>query len=166
MSKLCNIFAKVSTTFQKIELLIGTFALFSLLTIMLLNAGGRYLFKLPILWADEVNNYLFVWFGFLGCAYIMGNDEHMRVTAITDMLPKTFKFVMSQVMNLIMLFMFAVYVKATIGLLEKVTYSGLLRIPLKLVYFILPLSFALMCFHIINNMLQGINKYRLERKGV
>lgn len=165
MDKVCTLLSKISKGMQKFELFIGTCALFLLLTIMLLNAAGRYVLNLPILWADEVNNYLFVWFGFMGCAYIMGDDGHMRVTAITNIFSKKIKFIIKQLMSTIMLFMFAVYVRSTIELLDKVTYSGILRIPLKYVYLILPLSFALMCFHIINNILQDVNNSRLQRKG-
>ena len=143
---------------------IGVICLFSLLVIMLANAAGRYLLSKPILWADELNNFLFVWFSFLALSYAMGDDRHMRVTAITNILPRKAKYIVNQLMNLITLFMFGAFVSPTIRLLKNVTYSNIMRIPLKYIYFILPLSFAFMCFHIVNNMLQNLETFVNERE--
>lgn len=49
--------------------------------------------------------------------------------------------------------------------MNMVTFSGLMRLPLKYVYFILPFSFSLMCLHIVNTMLQNTWKYIKARKG-
>ena len=96
----------VSRFLQRIEMLVGCICLALMLALMLTNAIARYLFDFPIVWSDELNNFFFVWLGFMACA-----------------------------------------------LMKRVTFSGLLRIPLKYVYSILPISFVLMIVHIVNNII-------------
>lgn len=142
----------VSRALQKLEMLVGCICLTLMLGLMLFNAIARYLFDFPVVWSDEMNNFFFVWLGFLSCAYIMGQDSHMRVTGLVSMLPGRMQYVLRTVMNVLMIVMFLYYIPGFIRLMGRVTFSGLLRIPLKYVYAILPVSFALMSFHALNNI--------------
>ena len=159
-----QVFQKINRTMQKCEMVIGTVCLFVLFVLMISNCFGRYVLGKPILWVDELNNYLFVWTGFLGAAYIMGNDGHLRVTAILNILPPLGRYIAIQISNLVFIWVCVVFMEPLSRLLRAVTFSGLLRIPLKYVYFILPLSFGLMCFHIINNIVQDTLRLLTERK--
>ncbi len=155
MEKACCVSGKISKALQTAEMIVGSLCLCALLTLMLFNAAARYLFDFPVIWSDEMNNFFFIWIGFLSCAYIMGNDGHMRVTAVLAFLPARVKYIVNTFTNLVMLVVFVYYIPSLIRLLDKVTMSGLLRIPLKYIYLVMPLSFGLMCVHIINNMLQN-----------
>lgn len=154
MDQLYQVIKKINRLLQKAEMAVGCVCLFVLLIVMLANAGGRYLLRMPILWSDELNNILFVWFGFLACAYIMGEDRHLRVTALIGLFPPGVKYVINTILNLVMLVLFSLYLAPLAKLLGKVTFSGIMRIPLQYVYLILPLSFGLMCFHIIHNIIK------------
>lgn len=74
---------------------------------------------------------LFIWIGFLSCAYIMGEDKHMRVTAIVEQLPQRVRAVIRIIMDVIMIVVFLYDLPPFFELMGKVTYSGLLRLPLK-----------------------------------
>ena len=89
----------------------------------------------------------------MACAYIMGNDSHMSVTGLVGLLPRRSKYIVKTLMNVIMVVVLAVYVPGFFTLMKRVTFSGLLRIPLKYVYSILPISFVLMIVHIVNNII-------------
>ena len=134
-------------------MLVGCICLALMLALMLTNAIARYLFDFPIVWSDELNNFFFVWLGFMACAYIMGNDSHMSVTGLVGLLPRRSKYIVKTLMNVIMVVVLAVYVPGFFTLMKRVTFSGLLRIPLKYVYSILPISFVLMIVHIVNNII-------------
>ena len=140
----------ISKTLQKIEMFVGCTCLALLLGLMLFNAAGRYLFDFPVVWSDEMNGFFFVWMGFLSTAYVMGEDNHMRVTGLVDMMPRRVQYILRTVMNVIMIAVFAYYIPGFIKLMGRVTFSGLLRLPLKYVYSILPICFVLMIIHIIN----------------
>lgn len=142
----------ISKTLQKIEMLLGCTFLALLLGLMLFNAAGRYLFDFPVVWSDEMNGFFFVWMGFLSTAYVMGEDNHMRVTGLVEMLPRRVQYVLRTIMNVIMIIVFIYYIPGFIKLMGRVTFSGLMRLPLKYVYSILPISFVLLIIHVINNI--------------
>ncbi len=142
----------ISRTLQKVEMLIGCVCLALMLGLMLFNAIARYLFDFPVVWSDEMNNFFFVWLGFMACAYIMGQDSHMAVTGLVGMLPRRARYVIKTCMNVIMIVVLLCYIPGFITLMGRVTLSGLLRLPLKYVYSILPISFGLMSFHVLNNI--------------
>jgi TRAP-type C4-dicarboxylate transport system permease small subunit len=89
----------------------------------------------------------------------MGNDGHIRVTAVFAALPRRARFCVAQISNLIILSMFILFMEPCYRLLKAVTFSGLMRIPLEYIYLVLPLSFSLMSLHIINNILQDILRF-------
>lgn len=148
----------ISRTLQKIEMLLGCTCLALLLGLMLFNAAGRYLFDFPVVWSDEMNGFFFVWMSFMSCCYVMGEDNHMRVTGLVDMLPRRVQYILRTVMNVIMIVVFAYYIPGFIKLMSRVTFSGLLRIPLKYIYSILPISFVLMIIHVVNNIVNDFCK--------
>ena len=155
----------ISKTLQKIEMFIGCTCLALLLGLMLFNAAARYLFDFPVVWSDEMNGFFFVWMGFLSTAYVMGEDNHMRVTGLVDMLPRRVQYILRTVMNVIMIVAFAYYIPGFIKLMGRVTFSGLLRIPLKYVYSILPISFVLLIIHIVNNIVNDTCNEMAARRG-
>ena len=160
-----RILQNFSNILQKCELITGTACLFTLFVLMVANALGRYVLAKPILWADELNNYLFVWVGFLGAAYVMANDKHLRFTAILNILPPLGRYIAVQITNLIFIGACIIYMEPLYRVLRTVSFSGLMRIPLKYVYFVLPLSFGLMCLHCINNSIQNTQRFLAERKA-
>jgi TRAP-type C4-dicarboxylate transport system permease small subunit len=162
--KVGQYFQNINKILQKFELFLGTTCFIVLFSLMIANCFGRYVLERPILWAEELNNYLFVWFGFLGAAYVMSNDRHIKVTAILDMLPPLGRYIIVQICNLIFITMCIIFMEPLYRLLRVVPFSGLLRIPLIYVYSILPLSFGLMAFHIVNNIVQDTLRLLIERK--
>ena len=156
----------VSRTLQKIEMLLGCTCLGLLLGLMLFNAAGRYLFDFPVVWSDEMNGFFFVWMGFLSTAYVMGEDNHMRVTGLVEMLPRRVQYIIRTIMNVIMVIVFIYYIPGFIKLMSRVTFSGLLRIPLKYVYSILPICFVLLIIHVINNIVNDTCNEMAASRGV
>lgn len=152
MESLRRVTNAISRTLQRVEMFVGCVCLALMLGLMLFNAAARYLFDFPVVWSDEMNNFFFVWLGFMACAYIMAQDGHMRVTGVVGMLPRRVQYVLRTLMNVIMVFTLLYYIPGFFTLMKRVTFSGLLRIPLKYVYAILPISFGLMSVHIVNNI--------------
>lgn len=63
-------------------------ALLVLAEIVVLSAGivGRYVFRSPIVWSDELASILFLWLAMLGSVIAFQRGEHMRMTAIVGIL--------------------------------------------------------------------------------
>ena len=155
----------ISKLLQRIEMFVGCTCLALLLGLMLFNAAGRYLFDFPVVWSDEMNGFFFVWMGFLSTAYVMGEDNHMRVTGLVDMMPRRVQYILRTIMNVIMIAVFAYYIPGFLKLMGRVTFSGLLRLPLKYVYSILPISFVLLIIHIVNNIVNDTCKEIAASRG-
>ncbi len=145
---------QVRSVLQKGEMLIGVSCLAVMLIMMLLNIFFRYVLSKPIYYSDELNNYLFIWMSFLSAAYVMGNDGHVRVTAIVSLLPKKGQLWVKLVMDLIMVVVFFQYISPSMRMLSRLKLSNMMRIPLKYVYVIMPIVFLLMCIHILVNIIE------------
>ncbi|WFU39681.1 TRAP transporter large permease subunit [Bradyrhizobium sp. CB82] len=63
-------------------------AMLVLAEIAVLSAGivGRYVFRSPIVWSDELAGILFLWLAMLGSVIAFQRGEHMRMTAIVGIL--------------------------------------------------------------------------------
>ena len=72
----------LTKTLQTAETVVGIICLGSMFVIICANVVMRYVASDPIFWAEELSNFLFVWAGFLSCAYILAEDRHIRVTPV------------------------------------------------------------------------------------
>lgn len=63
-------------------------AMLVLAEIAVLSSGivGRYVFRSPIVWSDELAGILFLWLAMLGSVIAFQRGEHMRMTAIVGVL--------------------------------------------------------------------------------
>ena len=168
MEQLYRGFSLVNSALQKVEKILGCITLAVLFVVMVINAALRYLFQSGLNWSDELNGFLFVWFGFLAAAYAMSTDSHLRITAFTNLFPKVLQYVLRMVMNAIMIVMFLLYMKPLQSLMRTLPISNVLRWPMKNIYMILPIVFGVMCVHILFNMLQDtvmLLKERKEKRG-
>lgn len=156
---------KLNERLKQMEKFFGCICLGVLFAVMISNAALRYCFKSGFNWSDELNQFLFVWLGFLAAAYTMGDDKHLNVTAFVGFLPKSLQFVIKQLMNVIMLIFFLMYIQPLLDLLAQLAISNVMRIPLKYVYAILPISFGLMSFHIVCNIIRDTRGFLGGVKG-
>ena len=155
----------ISRYLQKIELAIGMLCLAVMLIVIVLNIVFRYVLFKPFFWSDELSNYLFIWMSFLASAYVMGQDNHVRVTAIEERLPSNLRNFVHLIMNVIMLSVFIWYIAPSFGILKNLKRSNMMRLPLKYAYFIIPLAFFLMAVHVVNNIIQDFYRIR-EHKSL
>ena len=154
MKKIYRMLSAVNTALEKVETALGVICLGVLFVVMIVNAALRYLFRSGLNWSDELNGFLFVWFGLLASAYAMSRKKHLNITAIVNCFPKWLRFSLSTVMNIIMIVMFLLYMPALGKLLNTLPKSNVMRVPLRYVYYILPVSFWLMIYHMIYNIIR------------
>lgn len=123
--------------------------LISLLSIMLIGVVwqvlSRYILQEPSSFTEELARYALVWIGTLGAAYAAGQKMHLAITLFPDKLNETNRDKLQIVLNiLIVIFAFLVFciggsrlVMITQELGQK---SPALRLPLYMVYAIIPIS--------------------------
>ncbi len=153
MKKCFEVFTKVNNALKNLEMITGSLCLALLFVVMIVNASLRYLFRSGLDFSDELNGFLFVWFGFLASAYIMAQEGHLNVGAFVNLFPKKVQFAIKTILHLFLLVMIGVYIEPLEKLLNTLPISNVMRWPLKYVYVILPLCFVLMGIHIAYNII-------------
>ena len=131
-------------------------ALVFIMSLMVVNVlwqvFSRYLLANPSSFTDELARYLMIWVGVLGAAYVAGKGNHVAITYFSEKFSTSnFKRVKLAINLIIMGFAFLgmfigglrlVYITL---ILEQLSPS--LKIPLGLVYAVIPLSGALIIFY-------------------
>jgi TRAP-type C4-dicarboxylate transport system permease small subunit len=121
--------------------------LIAILGIMVLNVlwqvFTRFFTDTPSSFTDELARYLMIWLGILGAAYVAGKNEHVAI----DFFAKKF----SEKRQLFLSFAFFGMVVGGSRLVYITTkleqFSPSLKIPLAVVYGVIPLSGILIIFY-------------------
>jgi C4-dicarboxylate transporter DctQ subunit len=132
----------------------GLLALFVLL--LFAQIVSRQLFNYSIAWTEELSTYLFVWFAYLGAVVAAKMSAHNRVTVHLHYMPKWLSKTLLSVGDLLwvafnMYFVWLSYdfVFNRMNLFWKAQTLG---VPMKYIYLILPIAFALMSIRVLWNV--------------
>ncbi|MBY4678929.1 TRAP transporter small permease [Marinobacterium arenosum] len=133
-------------------------------SLLFLQIVSRQLFDHSFSWTEELSVYLFVWFVFFGASYAAKLSAHNRVTFQYKMMPQKLATALEALSDLIWIgfncyFVYLAYdfVFNRMNLFWK---SQTLGVPMKYIYLILPIAFALMTIRIIQ-----VNYYKFV-KGI
>jgi tripartite ATP-independent transporter DctM subunit len=61
------------------------------IVILLAGVVARYVFRVPLVWSDELASILFLWLAMLGAVVAFRRGEHMRMTALVGMGPAAWR---------------------------------------------------------------------------
>lgn len=145
-----NIVLKI---FDNLESYLCRALLITFVTLLFVQIISRELFGYSITWSEELSTYLFVWFVFLGASYAAKLSAHNRVTFQYKWLPSkvsTFLECLSDVIWIAFNSYF-IYISYDFVFNRMNTFwkSQTLGIPMKYIYFILPIAFTLMTIRIL-----------------
>ncbi|WP_319533618.1 TRAP transporter small permease [uncultured Cohaesibacter sp.] len=152
----------LTKTLQTAETVVGIICLGSMFVIICANVVMRYVASDPIFWAEELSNFLFVWAGFLSCAYILAEDRHIRVTLFVNLLPPMAQTWINLVLSIVLVVMFGSFVWPCIVALESMNVTAALQISETYPYSILPLSMGLCCVHSLVHVLRLAQTIRVS----
>lgn len=143
------------TKFLKI---IGMLLLFVLFALISVNIVLRYFFSRPIFWAEELTNFLFIWFSFIAAIYAISKGSHVRVTVFVNLLPQKIQTILSIIINIVLVITCFAFIVPTLKVLPALNISSAMRIPEKYVFVIIPLFFILCTIYVVINILKLFNK--------
>ena len=139
--------------FNNLESYICRFLLAAFVILLFVQIVSRETLGYSIPWGEEVATYLFVWFAFFGASYAAKMAAHNRVTFQFKILPEAFaKFSMFAAdmiwlaFNLYFVYLSYDFIFNRMNAFWKSQTTG---IPMKYIYLVLPLAFALMSLRII-----------------
>jgi len=127
----------------------------TMVLLIVVGVGFRYLLESPISWSEEVAIVILVWFGWLSVATAVYRHSHMAIDVIYDHLPTSGKYWLNIIIQFLIT-LFAVNIMLNSGLLvamvdeQTLPASGILRSCL---YFAPMIAMALMTINSIGNLL-------------
>lgn len=125
------------------------------------NVVARYLFDASFVWASELSVYLFLWSAFFAAAYCFKKDAHIAVTIVLDLVSTRVAKIMLILSHIItLIFLCAVsyygyeYLLLVIDLDER--SIDLWDMPMWIVYLVIPVSFALGGYRVLEKLIEII----------
>lgn len=148
---------------QKMEEVAGKTFIILIFFITAVNIASRYFLSKPILWADEVSMYLFVWVAFLSAVAATGRSQHIKVNLLSKFFSPKVNHYLKLVTSGLMCVSFLSFFLASIRVLPYLPLAPALRIPEYYIYLILPLAFFLFITHTLIVIVQQIREGRTKR---
>lgn len=143
-----NVRAQIDSILEKTLVIIMSFMVVNVLW----QVFSRYILANPSSFTDELARYLMIWVGVLGAAYVAGKGNHVAITYFSEKLnPVNLKRV--QIIINLTILSFAILgmliggVRLVYITLVLEQLSPALKIPLGVVYAVIPLSGLLIIFY-------------------
>lgn len=128
-------------------------------TLLISLAGGvffRYVLKSPLFWSDELAIFCLIWITFIGGSMGLKKNASPSITILTDLLPKAAKKIISVLSNIVLLAFVGYILYIALQWINmptiKVQTSTAMNMPKIYFYLSIPVSFAFMVVHVINNV--------------
>ena len=143
-----NVRAQIDSILEKTLVIIMSFMVVNVLW----QVFSRYILANPSSFTDELARYLMIWVGVLGAAYVAGKGNHVAITYFSEKLNSVNLKRVQIVINLTIL-SFAILgmliggVRLVYITLVLEQLSPALKIPLGVVYAVIPLSGLLIIFY-------------------
>jgi len=140
--------AKMPLEVRLMRLLRGMIGCLMLLAVSLncANVVGRYVFLKPCVWAEEVMQFMHLWIVMLGATILTSQGAHLKMDAVYLLVAPQVRRVLDIVANVLgVLVSLALVVSATQIIQMLATNdqrSVIARVPMALVYAVIPLSFG------------------------
>ena len=123
----------------------------------------RYVLNQPAAFTDTRTRYLFVWLVLITATYAFGKREHMCITFIKEKLPKRHIHRIDMAIELIdLVFSAAVMVFGGIRIasMQMVQLDSVLKIPMGVIYLIIPITGAGIMLYSLCNLNDDWNALR------
>lgn len=119
----------------------------------------RYIFHNSLSWSEELARYMFLYLIWIGAAYAVKREQHLRIEIILNKIPKSKLKIFENFVYFIWLcfsiFLFISSLKMTVNVFVSGQLSPAMRIPMGYAYVSIPLGTGLMCFRIIQKMIEN-----------
>lgn len=130
---------------------------------MIISISLQIIFRVffhALTWTEELSRYLLVWATFLGSTLAYKRSMHISVTFCVDLFKNTAKkivIVFSILLSLLFFLVVAYFGVKYMGMQSR-QVSAALRIPMKWVYIVIPVSFIVMAIHGIRGIYDELFK--------
>lgn len=125
----------------------------------------RYVMGASLSWSEELSRYFFIWATYLGTAYAVRKDAHIRVTMVSDSLPERGRIAL-RILSHMLFAGFALYVMYQGWFMVEKTFrfgqkSASLGIPMGVVYLAPLTGFALTVIRLAQAVTIDVRRFRI-----
>ncbi len=144
-----------------------TIIIFSLATILVIyQVFTRYALHSPSSWSESAITYGFIWFVLLCSAYVFGQREHMNMSFIRDKFSKKVQIIIEFICEIFIEFL--AIVAFIIGgynmsVSQMMQIDPSLKIPVGIIYAVVPISGICMLFYCIYNQYMLIKEFKNQK---
>jgi TRAP-type C4-dicarboxylate transport system permease small subunit len=112
---------------------------------------GRYVFELPVTWAEELARYLMIWGALLAVSCGVARREHVAVTALLHRVPIHIRRWIDVAIDLLAFAFFAFLCYFGIGMTEQgaTQYATIFEMTMTIPFASVPISSALVCVQLV-----------------
>lgn len=163
-SRIRKFLCLLDENFEKIFLVAGLFASFTLLTVQVIY---RYVvikmgISASISWVEELARFLFIWISYLAVPVAVKNDTMVKIDVVYGMLPESVKRVNHLLVDILTAVLAAVLYYEGTGMISQQmvypTYTAGLKIPYLIPYLILPIGFGLTLIRVIQSFIRHMRE--------
>jgi len=144
---------------DKFEEIIGVAILAVVVTLIFLGVVMRMVFKSGLPWQEEISRILYVLVVYLGASYGIKTQDHIRVTFVANLLPPLGQKILRIATDVIWAGFNIAIIIISMNVYEKMQRffgeSAVLRIPLHVIFLIIPVGFALLTVRLIQTYFRG-----------
>ena len=131
--------------------------------VIIIDVGGRFLFNQPLLGGVEISQILLAWILFLPLAYALVRGAHVRVTILSERLPRRANLVLDVVVTILSLGLFGLAIYACWGyfwdsISVEETMAAPIWLPLWAAKLAVPLGFFLIFAQLCLNLITRLAK--------
>ncbi len=152
----------VNRLLQKIELVIGTVLTAGILIQVLINIIFRYLLNAPIMWSDEVSAFALIWITFLGIPYLFSRGDHVALLLLQNMMSEKMRRIITVVMQAVVIISMGLLLPGCLRNIPFLSRSPALMLSFRYIYIIMPVSYVLIMYHGLCNIIMLLKPERSE----
>lgn len=154
---------------ENLEKILSGFFLFCMVFLLSAIVFFRFVLNRGLAFAEELDRMAFVWMVYMAAAFAAQRGAHIRVEAVGLILPKRLNQYMRYLADFLWVGFNLIVIKEGINVvlsMFKYRYeSPAMGWSMAYVYTIVPISFALMTFRIVQKHIRGIREYKRDAKG-
>lgn len=147
----------VNRVLRKIELYVGALLIGIIFVLTSINIILRYFFSSPIIWAEEVVRFAFIWLGYLTINYTLSFDGHVRFSMILDAIKGKARVIVYIVLDVLIAAVILVLFPSMLRSFRFLVKTPALMVSEVYFFLIVPIGYSLMIIHTSLNIFRRLN---------
>ena len=161
---------KIFSFYDKIEERLLVYSLVFNVILVFSQVIMRSVFNLSLSWSEELSRYIFIWQIWLGTSIAIKEDKHINVELIYELIKSEKVKKAISIIGMLIWLVFSIFLvqagtKLALSMLKRNALSSGMRIPLYIIYSVLPVSSLIVIIRLAALLYDSIKKPSIEEGG-